>query len=617
MDPISATGLGSSIIALYSTSRDCYIFFTTVKSAEKGSLIHLREFDIQQSILKAWGFYWDIQRHDVIVGGTHAMVAKENSKLIQFLERNNHKAHGVMSALCAISDTLSNGDKLINRYGLKLNPNRGHEIKELEDGMAELVVDDSSTSSTIQITVTKVRQRLSEITKCRWAIKDREKFQKLIADLQSYNDALYRLCPDGAFEAMNIHMTLECLSKQESFIGLRRTLKLANQLLENNEMSPSRGGLQMLASAAELKAKVVKLRRAGPLPEETEMDDMVNPKQLKDLGRNLALLNGKVVYVERKSYQMKESEYSNNESRAATADLEMRADILKLCNTLRNVDSWKNFLSLKPIGLVDYVRGRHKYHIGLIYDLPGTLGTPSRSVPAEDTSMRAPRTLTQLQHGHDSTWFALGARFELARKVFRAVVFLHASGWLHKNIRSSSIIVFPKLDKHGRYIKLDDPYLARYNFSRPDDVDEDGIRKFEEDSDDKAFFVSRTPFEVNLDYYHHPDKRASPKRLYRYAYDVYSLGIVLLEIGLWSHVHDLIKKSRRSERQAGILEDPYEFRRHVIAKYVHDLRYICGDIYANVVRKCLMVDADDSEVGEASQRALCARIAADLSECRA
>jgi hypothetical protein len=71
------------------------------------------------------------------------------------------------------------------------------------------------------------------------------------------------------------------------------------------------------------------------------------------------------------------------------------------------------------------------------------------------------------------------------------------------------------------------------------------------------------------------------------------------------------------EDEAEVPEDPYEFRRHIIANYIHRLRFRCGDIYANVVHKCLMVDADDSEVSEASQRALCARIAADLSECRA
>jgi len=35
-----------------------------------------------------------------------------------------------------------------------------------------------------------------------------------------------------------------------------------------------------------------------------------------------------------------------------------------------------------------------------------------------------------------------------------------------------------------------------------------------------------------LDYYQHPAKHANPKRLCRHVYDVYSLGILLLEVGL-------------------------------------------------------------------------------------
>jgi len=655
MDPISVTGLVIGIVALYSTSRDCYIFFTQVKSAEKDSLIHLRELDIQQSILKAWGFYWEIQRHDAIASGSSTATA-ENRKLSQFLERNIYKANGVISALCAISDTLSNRDKLIKRYGLNLKPATGHDIKELEDDMIELALDSGSPSSTIQITANKVRQRLSAINKCRWAIRDRENFKKLVADLKSYNDALYRLCPDGAFEAMNVRLTLECLSQQESFAGLRRTLKLANELLENDGMSPYRGGLQMLASAAKLKAEVVKLRRAGPLPDATEMAGMVNEKQLMDLNDSLALLDGRVVYVERKSYDTKSElggdlrpadainphitdftggdngdisgDDADSKSRKANADLEMRADIIKLCYTLRNVDGWKRFLSLKPSGLVDYTQGRYKYHIGLIYELPGTLGVPSRSVPAKDVKSRKPRPLIRLQ-SDKAIPAPLGARFELARKVFSAVVFLHASGWLHKNIRSSSIVFFPKQVEDRRIYDLSEPYLARYDFSRPDDVriDEQEIKKFEERSDGGGIndmMFTRRVRHIKLDYYHHPDKRASPERMYRHAYDVYSLGIVLLEIGLWEQIdrftydrHVLDGPGFDRPFDINFSDDPYEFRRNVVTYCLGRLRFMCGDVYANVVHKCLMTDASDSEIGKVSQRDLCARIAADLSECRA
>ncbi|KAL9076216.1 MAG: hypothetical protein Q9157_003751 [Trypethelium eluteriae] len=703
MDSIGVTGLVIGIVSLYSACRDCYIFFTTVKSAEKESLIHLRELDIQQSILKAWGFYWDIQRHDTIVSRDPTLTNTKKGKLSKYLERNVYKADGVINALCAISEILSSRDKLIERYGLNLKPVKGKSLKEIQGDVAELQVDGSAPAG-IQAAATNVRHRLSAITKCRWAIKDRDDFKRLIADLKSHNDALYQLCPDGAFDAMNITLTLDYLSKQESLVGLRRTLTLTNELLKGDKTAPSRGGLEMLASAAAFKTKTVKLRTSQSLPEPETTIDMIDPRKVKYLNQNLALWNGKIVYIERKSYRKieeaggarygrhmrlprrsvsgtsrspsltrlpsparseEDDDPPNNniweDSPKVNArrnvniqedllkydqpDLNMREDILKLCRTLHNVQERENFLALKLIGVVDHTRGRYMHCISLVYELPENLGTPSPSVPVADTKSRAPRPLTRLQYGGKNylpNIAPLGTRFELTRKVFSAVVFLHASGWLHKNIRTNSIIVFPQLHNHGRKDDLHNPYLGGYNFSRSDDVREDekstkefkgGLEGGSESGSEGGSEVglevdfpprmrSRRIGELKLDHYHHPDKRASPRRMYRHAYDVYSLGIVLLEIGFWSRLEriredydDVGYKSVRS--RVHFPEDPYEFRRFIIETYLNKLRFICGDVYADVVYKCLMVNATDSKIGEASQRELCARVAADLSGCRA
>jgi hypothetical protein len=45
---------------------------------------------------------------------------------------------------------------------------------------------------------------------------------------------------------------------------------------------------------------------------------------------------------------------------------------------------------------------------------------------------------------------------------------------------------------------------------------------------------------INLDYYQHPDKRSRPTILYSRAHDIYSLGCVLLEIGLWKSLDELV-----------------------------------------------------------------------------
>jgi hypothetical protein len=121
-----------------------------------------------------------------------------------------------------------------------------------------------------------------------------------------------------------------------------------------------------------------------------------------------------------------------------------------------------------------------------------------------------------------------------------------------------------------------------------------------------------------LDYYQHPAKHADPKRLYRHAYDVYSLGILLLEVGLWEQLKNYEDLDSYSDEDSNYdEEDHYERRRWICREYLDRLRWSCGDTYADVVLSCLMIDSSDDEVAKTNQRELCARIVADLEGCQA
>jgi hypothetical protein len=59
------------------------------------------------------------------------------------------------------------------------------------------------------------------------ALKDKDGFRRLIADLKSHSESLYRLCLENAFDSINIYLTMECLARLESTIDLSLTSKLA------------------------------------------------------------------------------------------------------------------------------------------------------------------------------------------------------------------------------------------------------------------------------------------------------------------------------------------------------------------------------------------------------
>jgi hypothetical protein len=729
MDGVS---LALGIAALYTTCRDCYDFFTTVKKAEAESSVHLRELEIQRSILKAWGFHWQIHDEGSPEPGQLDRNTLDRTKLQSYLLSNRFKAEGVFNTLSALADTLSNQEKLIKRYGIQLRPAQSSpDVLHPTDNVT-LAINNAKIEDVTPV-VSEVKKRLSTLNKFKWAMKDRDDFQRLITELKSHSESLYRLCPENAFESMNIYLTMECLARQESPVSLKATSRLAIEQATDNETSSMRAGYQLLASAATLKASVNENRDGEQTNGSTLATVDEVQRVMRYLGKGLALYEGQVVYVEMRDYrgvpleltpeQKKRSKRRQDRERILAsfehkkdrhrhrhrasrvdlkdlygsnseadddeepieiirpADPELRALIGNFFSTFEGTSMRDSVFGLDIAGMIDHTEGEYKGHCSILYRLPSTIGIQSRERPAENLKLRAPMTLQSLL---GDAYIAgirsmLGARFELARKLVRAVCMLHSSGWLHKNIRAESVIFFPEHvsalqeDRYEVDIELDvsQPILMGYIFSRPDDIVQRlprSTQQADDLSDDSSeggrgpdkchmstsrvrdrvatvvYDLSKVPRnkrmgihparsiyghnaseiigqpeemrETNisgftLDYYQHPAKHADPQRLYRHAYDIYSLGILLLEIGLWRQ----LRIREKYDNDDG--EDHYERRREICRYYLPELRWTCGDIYANVVLRCLMIDCSDEEAAMASERELCAKIVADLEGCRA
>jgi serine/threonine protein kinase len=109
---------------------------------------------------------------------------------------------------------------------------------------------------------------------------------------------------------------------------------------------------------------------------------------------------------------------------------------------------------------------------------------------------------------------SLDERFQLSRSLARSVMFMHTSGFVHKNIRPETIIVF---QRDG--IRTGIPFLVGFERFRP------AAAGTTLQGDDQ--------WERNL--YRHPKRQGTfPEDLYVMQHDIYSLGVCLLEIGLWS-----------------------------------------------------------------------------------
>jgi hypothetical protein len=535
---------------------------------------------------------------------------------------------------------------------------------------------------------------------------------------------------------MNIFVTMDCLAGQEIPADLKSFSKLAIEQAQDSENSSTGKGYRLLASVADLKARVNE-NRGEEIPNKASLTTIADEERndMVYLGKGLALYQREVVYVEMRDYRgapldptpeqkqqqklrrkkqrkrMKKGypdigSSSDSDSDDAAGDpfelvrlpdARLRTLVNNFYNTFHGANMGAGVCGLDIAGMVDHSEGKLRGHCSILYRLPGTIGAQSGERPADNLKLRAPMTLLSLwESGGNNIRSPLGARFELARKLVRAVCLLHSTGWLHKNIRAESVIFFPEHvsalqeDRFEVKVEIDisKPILMGYLFSRPDNISKMGpgslpgpddlIGPGNNDLDVKIperrgargtqVPVWEIPIEnpagswhrpvtappdvsygrnmlktVNaaeamqetivsgfpLDYYDHPAKHADPKRLYRHAYDVYSLGILLLEVGLWRRLRNYdenlpaqggVPPSAPSKTGRGPSwkeEDHYERRRWICETYLDRLRWSCGDAYADVVLSCLMVDSSDDEVAKASQRELCARIVADLEGCQA
>ena len=131
-----------------------------------------------------------------------------------------------------------------------------------------------------------------------------------------------------------------------------------------------------------------------------------------------------------------------------------------------------------------------------------------------------------------------------------------------------------------------------YGLSSPDDVPTE-IQRKEVRVKEKIYSRHEPEVDFNVDFYKHPDKAAKPARRFRHSYDIYSMGLVLLEIGLWQSLQKF---------ESETWTDAYAFRRFVLERLVPDLWGQCGSIYGGVVKDYLTMSTDISLEDEEGRR---------------
>ena len=249
-----------------------------------------------------------------------------------------------------------------------------------------------------------------------------------------------------------------------------------------------------------------------------------------------------------------------------------RQEVRNLARILSHTDPL-TFGLLKCEGVVDFEEtstqnGRFKF----IFEIPARLKSPCsvRRLLAASTSPPS-----------------LNLKLDIVRSLANSVMYIHTASYVHKNIRPETVVVF-ETDIAVRMSS----FLVGFENFRP--------------ADGQTWLLGDISWEKDL--YRHPNRQGiRPQEQYIMQHDIYSLGVCLLEIGLWMsfvvrkagsdqsipnpELHIEAPLSLRNQTKKA-----FQIKTQLVEMAKNDLPHKMGNKYTDVVLSCLRC-LDENENG--------------------
>ena len=264
-------------------------------------------------------------------------------------------------------------------------------------------------------------------------------------------------------------------------------------------------------------------------------------------------------------YRQHSSKVGSNASRPDSSRFEeLLLALLKFSTSRAN--TYTGILKLTG-WTVDTQRSRCAY----VYEIPRPEGD---SIPRPIAEIQPRSLLFFLQNGGDADSNkipCLENRFRLALNVASSVMHLHEMNVTHRHVNSNNLLFF--IDQ--RTLATQDRVWKGPIIRKP------YLTGFHQQSVDAAAMEHDTPFSG---LYYHPKLGSGPREAYSYVHDYYSLGLILLEIGLWMPIGKFWKSKYSL----------WDFKARLQDIYMKKLSAKCGDAFMNAVLFC-MTAADEPE----------------------
>ncbi|KAJ5129202.1 uncharacterized protein N7515_005241 [Penicillium bovifimosum] len=181
----------------------------------------------------------------------------------------------------------------------------------------------------------------------------------------------------------------------------------------------------------------------------------------------------------------------------------------------------------------------------------------------------------------------LNDRFSMAHSLALTLSNVHASAWVHKNIWSRGILLFMETGSGVSASGLYEHRLSGFNTKNKvvSYLSDWGYARSVQQGTDM-----RSDFEVEPNLYRHPNRQGRPTHQFSRLHDIYALGVVLLEIGLWVTLSRLMEAKIREAQNSGRLPRPKKVVEDLMALAVQGLPKEMGVGYTQAVLACLKGD---------------------------
>ncbi|KAK6088281.1 hypothetical protein SCUP234_00769 [Seiridium cupressi] len=523
-----------------------YSFFSKATSFDSDSQKLVCKIRIEEMRLVVWGREWGVaegrlEKHlSQVDGGSGSMM------------RNI-----AVDILTNLHMTITDVQRMRERYGLVETGEGGKKDEGLVLGTGKSEAFARKSSSDVR----NVGDKMKGMTiRARWVVAgaklnsgfaDKDKFDSLLKDLKHFNDGLEQLFPASRIPGVQRTWVFEMLHSAKNIEQLSVLEGASNEVYPKLNASANLKKLRInLDNTPQKKFKptyALKVQRHALTVSDR---DAKRSEAFHDPSGNVVIewvdydkedLDGRVVHMRRLD------------------------DLARMMHSA--VDRHPDLHTIDCLGYTDDT-AMNRY--GLVYRAPEASYS----------------TLHKLISTNEFKTPDLNDRIRLAHTLSVALLSLHSLDWLHKSLGSNAILFFPSpfsasatraTAAAALVPDISNPYLVGFDASRPD-------------SDTEMSVASKNP--SILDLHRHPRTLCGLSRKpYCKSYDIYSLGLVLLEIGDWKALQTYYRPHYSAERWRDKI---------ILPQLLPRLGAKAGRLYREVVERCLTAN-DDITSEEAGQ----------------